>query len=104
MQRLVLHSDALATAAPASSASACRPLQPPSTAITTIAVATTAIAISAAPLALTAPTLIAERRPPLLECVRAWRPLPNVLWRSRCLLQARPSLGRSRLWLRREGM
>jgi len=32
------------------------------------------------------------------------RPLPNVLWRSGCLLQAGPSLGRSRLWLRREGM
>jgi hypothetical protein len=36
--------------------------------------------------------------------VRTCRPLPNVLWRSGCLLQARPSLGRSRLWLRRDGM
>jgi hypothetical protein len=36
--------------------------------------------------------------------VRSCRPLPIFLWRSGCLLQARPSLGRSRLWLRREGM
>jgi hypothetical protein len=76
MQRLLLlHSDALATAAIASSGSArstaafptatlaltaptvCRPSQPPFTAITAIAIASTTIAVSAPTLALSAPTL-----------------------------------------------
>ena len=72
-------------------------------------IATTAIAITAPTLALAAPTLAPpavfdERGSPLLDRVRTCRPLPILLWHSGRVLQAGPSLGRSRLRLRREGM
>ena len=78
-------------------------------ALTAPTIATTAIAITAPTLALAAPTLATtavfdERGSPLLDRVRTCRPLPILLWHSGRVLQAGPSLGRSRLRLRREGM
>ena len=62
--------------------------------------ATTALA----PTTLAPPAVFDERGSPLLDRVRTCRPLPILLWHSGRVLQAGPSLGRSRLRLRREGM
>ena len=118
-----MHSDALATPTPpstslaattlalaaaplaATSPSIFRTPKPTFTALATATVTTVTLAPTALALAAPPPIAVfAERGSPLLDGVRSCRPLPIFLWRSGCLLQARPSLGRSRLWLRREGM
>ena len=66
----------------------------------TLALAAAAAAAAAAP-----PAAVSdERGSTLLDRVRTCRPLPILVWRSGCLLQAGPSHGRSRLRLRREGL
>ena len=75
----------------------------------TLALTAAALALTAPTLALAAPTLATtavfdERGSPLLDRVRTCRPMPILLWHSGRVLQAGPSLGRSRLRLRRDGM
>ena len=84
-------------------------LAAPTIATTAIAITAPTLALAAPTLALAAPTLAPpavfdERGSPLLDRVRTCRPLPILLWHSGRVLQAGPSLGRSRLRLRREGM
>ena len=93
----------VATAASAASiaSAACAPFA------STLALALAALALAAAAAAAAAAPPVAvsnERGSTLLDRVRTCRPLPILVWRSGCLLQAGPSHGRSRLRLRREGL